>query len=184
MMPWTASIPWTALLPRPRISRQAWAQPVPQRTQKRNIHMPEELHVPIDAFPEESDCLHLVFDLKFGADHTCPTCGRDGHWYPLSRRRAYSCQWCGHHFYPCAETPFARSRTPLRYWFYAIHAFLHADRHVSAKALQRELGVTYKTAWRMSHVIRRQLASGDDCLIRKVGAEMEKLARGAAQEAH
>lgn len=174
MIPWTATIPWPETLPRPARFQPA---PLPAPAPKRNIQMPDALRLSIDAFPDDAACLDLVFGLRYGTGHTCPDCGRDGTWYPLSRRRAYSCQWCGHHLYPCAGTLFARSRTPLRLWFYAIHAYLHADRHVTAKALERELGVTYKTAWRMSHLVRRQLASGDDCLIRKIGRRMEKLAR-------
>jgi hypothetical protein len=53
--------------------------------------------------------------------------------------------------YPCAGTIFQDSRTPLRLWFYAIYLFVATRHGVSGKELERSLGVTYKTAWRMEH---------------------------------
>jgi transposase len=61
-------------------------------------------------------------------------------------------------------TPFAKTRTPLQLWFYAIHLFTTTRHGVSGKELQRQLGVTYKTAWRMADEIRKHMAmvDGDD----------------------
>ena len=50
-----------------------------------------------------------------------------------------------------AGTPFERSRTPLQKWFYAMYLFTTSRHGVPAKELQRQLGVTYKCAWRMSN---------------------------------
>jgi hypothetical protein len=52
----------------------------------------------------------------------------------------------------------------LQLWFYAIHLFTTTRHGVSAKELQRQLGVTYKTAWRMAGLIRQHMADvdGDD----------------------
>ena len=65
-----------------------------------------------------------------------------------------------------AGTPFERSRTPLQKWFYAMYLFTTSRHGVPAKELQRQLGVTYKTAWRMGHEIRKYMArvDGDDGL--------------------
>ena len=54
-----------------------------------------------------------------------------------------------------------RSRTPLQKWFYAIYLFSTSRHGVAAKELQRQLGVTYKTAWRMAHEIRKHMADTD-----------------------
>ena len=48
----------------------------------------------------------------------------------------------------------AKSRTPLQKWFYAMYLFTTTRHGVAAKELQRQLGVTYKTAWRMGHELR------------------------------
>lgn len=45
---------------------------------------------------------------------------------------------------------FEKSRTPLQLWFYAIFLFTTSKHGVSGKELERQLGVTYKTAWRMA----------------------------------
>ncbi|MBA2514593.1 MAG: IS1595 family transposase, partial [Solirubrobacterales bacterium] len=72
----------------------------------------------------------------------------------IKGRKAYSCQVCGTHIYPLAGTIFEKSRTPLKSWFYAMHLIASTRCGISAKQLERELGVTYKTAWRMFHQIR------------------------------
>jgi hypothetical protein len=43
---------------------------------------------------------------------------------------------------------------PLRDWFYVMFLFTTTRNGVAAKRVERELGVTYKTAWRMCHQIR------------------------------
>jgi hypothetical protein len=73
----------------------------------------------------------------------------------VKARRARQCQWCAHQVYPTAGTPFDRTRTSLRDWFYVMFLFTTTRNGVAAKRVQRELGVTYKTAWRMCHEIRK-----------------------------
>lgn len=92
----------------------------------------------------------------------CPSCGRASNWYRIEAERAYSCQWCGYHLHPTVGTPFEQTRTPLQLWFYAIHLFTTTRNGVAAKELERQLGVTYKTAWRMAGLIREHMAKVDD----------------------
>ena len=61
----------------------------------------------------------------------------------------------------CRRSPVQQTRTPLQLWFYAIHLFTVTRHGVSAKELQRQLGVTYKTAWRMAALIREHMADVD-----------------------
>ena len=112
-------------------------------------------------FPDDETCLNHIFECRFGQGHTCPKCEREANWYRIKAERAYSCQWCGHHLHPTVGTPFEKSRTPLQLWFYAIYLFTSTRHGVSAKELQRQLGVTYKTAWRMGHEIREHMADVD-----------------------
>jgi transposase-like protein len=114
-----------------------------------------------DRFPDDNVCLQHVMDLRYGRVRDCPKCGKATEFYPLTRRPAYSCKLCGHHIYPCAGTPFERTRTPLQSWFYAIYLFTTTRHGVPAKELQRQLGVTYKTAWRMGHEIRKYMGMVD-----------------------
>lgn len=110
-------------------------------------------------FPTDAACLRHLFDIRYGQGHECPKCRRAAKWYPLSDVRAYSCQWCGHHLHPTAGTIFQDSRTSLQSWFYAIYLFTTTRHGVSAKELQRQLGVTYKCAWRMGLQIRQHMAT-------------------------
>lgn len=74
--------------------------------------------------------------------------------HKISERRAFACAACGDHVYPCAGTIFQDSRTSLQSWFYAIYLFIATRHGVSGKELQRSLGVSYKTAWRIGQQIR------------------------------
>ena len=112
-------------------------------------------------FPDDETCLQHLFDVRFGQGFACPSCERPSNWYRIKAERAYSCQWCGHHLHPTVGTPFEQTRTPLQFWFYAIHLFTTTRHGVSAKELQRQLGVTYKTAWRMASLIREHMADVD-----------------------
>lgn len=117
-------------------------------------------------FPDDETCLVHLFETRFGQGHTCSKCKKPAKWYRIKAERAYSCQWCGHHLHPTVGTPFAKSRTSLQLWFFAIFLFVKSRNGVSAKELERQLGVTYKTAWRMGHAIRKHMAAvdGDDPL--------------------
>ena len=108
-------------------------------------------------FPDDEACLRHLFEIRFGPDFACPACERQTKWFRIKAERAYSCQWCGHHLHPTVGTPFQQTRTPLQLWFYAIFLFTTTRNGVAAKELQRQLGVTYKTAWRMAKQIRTLL---------------------------
>ncbi|MCZ0811103.1 IS1595 family transposase [Roseovarius sp. EGI FJ00037] len=112
-------------------------------------------------FPNDDACLEHLFNVRFGQGHVCPKCERSAKWYRLQSEQAYSCQWCGHHIHPMVGSIFEKSRTPLQLWFYAIFLFTTSKHGVSGKELQRQLGVTYKTAWRMARLIRDHMAAVD-----------------------
>ena len=112
-------------------------------------------------FPTDDACLEHLWNVRFGDEVECEKCGKVGRFYRLRKEPAYSCPRCGHHIHPMAGTPFAKSRTPLQKWFYAMYMFTTTRHGVAAKELQRQLGVTYKTAWRMGHELRKYMAEVD-----------------------
>lgn len=105
-------------------------------------------------FPDDDACLDFMRDMIYPDGIECRTCERVTKHHRLKGRKAYSCDRCGTHVYPLAGTIFEKSRTPLKSWFYAMHLIASTRCGISAKQLERELGVTYKTAWRMFHQIR------------------------------
>ncbi|MGH1417434.1 MAG: IS1595 family transposase [Hyphomicrobiaceae bacterium] len=109
-------------------------------------------------FPDDDACLEHIMRIRYGSSHECSKCGRDAKYYRTKARRSYTCEHCGHQVYPTAGTPFHRSRTSLTDWFTVMHMFTTTRNGVAAKEIQRTLGVTYKTAWRMGHVIREYMA--------------------------
>lgn len=114
-----------------------------------------------DRFPTEDSCLEHLFVVRYGRDFECPKCGREGRYSRVTGRRAYQCSWCANQVYPTAGTPFDRTRTSLRDWFFVMFMFTTSRNGVAAKKVEREIGVTYKTAWRMCHQIRKYMAALD-----------------------
>ena len=112
-------------------------------------------------FPTEESCLDYLMRTRYGDRHDCVGCGRDAHFYRVKARRSFACEYCGHQVYPTAGTPFDRTRTPLRDWFFVMFQFCAARKGIAAKEIERQLGVTYKTAWRMCHQIRLYMGAID-----------------------
>ncbi len=112
-------------------------------------------------FPDEDACLEWLKDQVFPEGIVCAPCGRPTKHHRVRSRRSYSCDRCGHHVHPTAGTIYHRSRTPLKKWFYATFLMTSSGQPVTARRMQRELGVTYKTAWRIRRLIRSRLDDGD-----------------------
>ncbi|MDO9586841.1 MAG: IS1595 family transposase [Brevundimonas sp.] len=117
-------------------------------------------------FPTEESCLEHLKMVRYGAKHTCAKCDREAKYYRVKARRSYECEHCGYQVYPTAGTPFEKTRTSLRDWFYVMFLFTSTRNGVAAKRVQREIGVTYKTAWRMCKLIRQYMGyvDGDDMI--------------------
>ncbi|WP_075996594.1 IS1595 family transposase [Salaquimonas pukyongi] len=113
-----------------------------------------------ELFPNDDACLEHLFKIRYGTEPRCTKCGQVGKFRKLSKMPAYTCN-CGHHIHPMVGTPFERSRTPLQKWFYAMFIFTTTRNGVAAKEIQRQLGVTYKTAWRIAHEIRKYMNQVD-----------------------
>jgi len=119
-------------------------------------------------FPDDAACLDWLWRQRMASDgHTahCPKCDQDRRFSKVADRPAWDCNHCGHHLHPLAGTIFHKSSTSLHLWFYAIHLMTSTRCGISAKQLERELGVTYKTAWRMFNLIRNELMADDGELL-------------------
>jgi transposase-like protein len=109
-------------------------------------------------FPNEDACLEHLKDLRWPAGIHCQQCGKITAHCRVQTRKVYACVRCSSHVSPCADTIFHKSSTSLRTWFYAMFLMASTRTGVSAKQLERETGVTYKTAWRMFHQIRKLMS--------------------------
>jgi transposase-like protein len=112
-------------------------------------------------FPDDDACLDYLMKLRHGDVIDCPKCGKTGRFARIRKMPAYSCQWCGHHIHPMVGTPFHKSHTPLQKWFYAMYLFCTTRHGVPAKELQRQLGVSYPTAYRLAMEIRKYMGLVD-----------------------
>ena len=125
-------------------------------------------------FDSDDACLTRIMEVRYGLRHVCGKCGKDATFHKLAERRAYACAQCGDHVYPCAGTIFQDSRTSLQVWFYAIYLFIATRHGVSGKELQRTLGVTYKTAWRMGQQIRTLMGNAEEFAMLKGHVEIDE----------
>lgn len=113
-------------------------------------------------FPTDDACLEQIKEQRFpGGMAVCEKCEGPRKHYRVTGRTAFACATCGNHIYPLAGTIFEKSTTPLRIWFQAMYLMGSTRCGISAKQIQRETGVTYKTAWRMFRQIRSLLSEPD-----------------------
>lgn len=105
-------------------------------------------------FPTDDGCLEWIKNYLWPDGIHCPECEDITKHHKVTGRQCYACDYCGHQVYPLANTIFRKSATPLRTWFQVIYRMASTRCGISAKQIQRETGVTYKTAWRMFKQIR------------------------------
>ncbi len=128
-------------------------------------HEPYPLTQFREDFPDHDACLEYLWRTGYAAadgEHAeCPKCQsvqRFKRYATAQKRQSWTCTTCGHHIQPTAGTIFHKSTTSLQLWFTAIYLISATGGDISVKQLERELGVTYKTAWRISTLIRGRLA--------------------------
>ena len=114
----------------------------------------------LELFPNGDACLDHLKERFHPDGAICPKCRKPTKFHRLKSRPAYSCQYCRHQVYPTKGTIFERSTTSLQLWFWAVYLMSSTRGKLPAKQLQREIGVTYKTAWRMRREIRALLGEG------------------------
>ena len=112
-------------------------------------------------FPTDDACLDHLMLVRYGRRFQCAKCGKVATYYRVKGRRSYECEWCGFQVYPTAGTPFENTRTSLKDWFFVMWMFCASRNGVAAKEVERALGVTYKTAWRMCRIIREYMGYVD-----------------------
>jgi transposase-like protein len=139
----------------------------------------------IDRFHDEDACRKYMEELRWPNGVKCPRCGSD----KLSRikkRAQFDCDSCRYQFSVTAGTIFRDTHLPLWKWFLAVYLIVEAKKGISANQLKRTIGVSYKTAWYLSHRIRAALKEVDAQLLKGiveadetfVGGKVEGMGRG------
>src|SRR5579871_5009594 len=128
--------------------------------------IPKEKRYTIDQFnkefPDDDACLEFIKEQRWPDGIAfCEKRQKETKHHRITGRTAYSCDYCGTHIYPLAGTIFEKTTTSLRLWFYAMYQIGSTRCGISAKQIQRETAVTYKTAWRMFKQIRSLMSDGD-----------------------
>jgi transposase-like protein len=116
-------------------------------------------------FPNDAACLDRLWRDRFAPDghHAqCPRCKRERKFHRTKTRASYTCDTCGLHIHPQKGTIFERSSTSLHLWFYAMYLMASTRCGISAKQMEREIGVTYKQAHKMMKRIRTELMNDED----------------------
>jgi transposase-like protein len=113
-------------------------------------------------FPDDDACLAYLFEKRYGQHGPACPCGKRDSYHRVQGRKSYACAWCGRQISPTAGTIFDHSPTPLTLWFFAMFLMCSSRNGVAALELKRQLGVTYKTAWRMAHSIRQLMRDDTD----------------------
>lgn len=122
----------------------------------------------METFPNDDVCLEYIRAMRYPERIDCPKCEKNSLFHRDKGKKSYSCDNCGFQISPTANTIFHKSSTPLTTWFYVIYLMAQTRGGISAKQIQRETGVTYKTAWRMCKQIRDMLSEDFDQLTGKV----------------
>ena len=120
-------------------------------------------------FPDDDACLEWLMRSLYPTGVFCSKCKKITKHHRVRDRKCYSCDNCRHQVHPTAGTIYHKSPTPLRLWFYAVYLMSSTRCGISAKQVERELGCTYKTAWRIFKQVRSMLAEND----LKLGGEVE-----------
>lgn len=106
-----------------------------------------------DNFPDELSAIKHFEKIRWGKTPKCAYCSSTNIGKRTKDHRLH-CRSCKKSFSVTTNTNLHNTRLPLKTWLYAFAIVTDAKKGVSAKQLERNLGVHYETAWTMGHKIR------------------------------
>ena len=118
-------------------------------------------------FPTDRECLDHIFRVSHAR-----TCECGGRFKRVEGRRQYQCSRCSYQVAPTAGTIFEKTKIPLTLWFHARMMFSNAKSGLAAKTIERDLEITYRSAWRMAHLIRGTLMQSEEPLSGVIETDM------------
>ena len=114
-----------------------------------------------ETFPDEASCATFLFDRRWPDGFVCPVCGNGRAAALKSRAYTYECSDCGRQTSITAGTALHRTKLPLTVWFWAAHLMSTHSNGMSARQLEDQLGLTYRTAWLLTQKLRRSMVDPD-----------------------
>lgn len=115
----------------------------------------------ISKFPDDNAVIEYYIQARYNGIPACHHCGSISVYHRKDYPKKYQCMDCNNSFSIFKDTIFEDSYTSLVKWMYAIHLMINSKKGISGLQLKRELGVTYKTAWRMLRQIRKAMGNED-----------------------
>jgi transposase-like protein len=131
------------------------------------------------AFPTEEHALAYWMKTRWPDGVRCLACDHDKCYLIETKgktgkpARLFECADCKLHFSATTGTLFHDSHLPLQKWFMAIALMVEAKKGISAKQVQRHIGVSYKTAWYLCHRIRQAMQEPDTQILGGEGITVE-----------
>lgn len=122
---------------------------------------PMTIHDFLKEYGTEEQCRQHLWKMRFGNGFVCPKCECE-RGYEITTRNVMKCADCEYQVSSTVGTIFHDTKTPLHKWYLAIYLITIDKRGISAMALMREIGVTYKTAWYINKRIRAAMKLADD----------------------
>lgn len=108
-------------------------------------------------FPSQDSCIKHLEKIRWPNGPVCPYCFEEKQISKQKNESRHHCNSCNTSFSVTVNTIFHDTKVPLQKWFLAIMLMLNAKKGLSAKQIERDINVTYKTAWYMCMRIRRAM---------------------------
>jgi hypothetical protein len=107
---------------------------------------------------DEARCVAAVEQARWPAGFRCPCCGETAHCVlRVKARKTFQCNGCHHQTSVIAGTLFEGTKLALTVWFLAMYLISQAKTGLSALALKRAVGVSYRTAWLLHHKLMQAM---------------------------
>ena len=132
-----------------------------------------------DLFPDEKVALNFIYDVVIGDQYKCPHCGSTRVYRRKDMPKNFLCKSCNNHYSGLRGTIFEYTSTELRKWLYGIYAYNKGYLKTAMK-FKNEVGVTYKTAWRVMACIKRSHDLQEQRILDKLLTEMNRMASKAS----
>jgi transposase-like protein len=113
-------------------------------------------------FPTEEHVIQHFLNIRYPSTICCNHCGSIAVARRRDKKKVFRCSDCKNDFSIFKDTMFEDTYTDLRKWVYAIHLFINDKKGISGLQLQREIGGSYKTSWRMLHKIRTAMGNSGE----------------------